>query len=73
MVVRLGRRRWQRGNGGAAMAAQRWRRGDGGGKGRGKAMTLMDEAGGGRRRRQLVALCGAGILLPLGVRGAVCA
>ena len=37
-------------------------------------MTLMDEARGGRRRRQLVAaLCGAGILLPLGVRRAVCA
>ena len=48
--------RIQRGDGGVArataMVAQRWRRGDVGGKGRGEAVTLMDEAGGGRRRRQ---------------------
>ncbi len=57
----------------AGMAARRWRRGDGGGEGRGKVMTSMDKAGGGRRRRQLVAaLCGAGNLAcPLDVRGAI--
>jgi hypothetical protein len=56
------------------MAARRWRRGDGGGEGRGEVMTSMDKAGGGRRRRQLAALCGAGNLAcPLGVREAICA
>ena len=50
MVVRLGRRQWRCGDGGAAMAAQRWRRGNGGGKGRGEAMAARRWRGRGKGR-----------------------